>query len=142
VKAPREPQWCSRDFPGTMEAAADAETWLSSQSTALGLPSDARFAINLCVEELIINAVKHGRANQATISIWNDEDGLRLEFVDDGAPFDPTSAPVKHISGPNEDYEIGGFGTGLIQKFSRRISYRRAEGRNRLMLEFDGEQSH
>ena len=80
----------SRDFPGTIEAAAEAEAWLMSQSTALGLAADTEFAINLCLEELFINAVKHGRAHRATVSIWTESDGVRVEFVDDGGPFDPS----------------------------------------------------
>ena len=39
--------------------------------------------------------------------------------------------------GPETDFEIGGFGTGLVQKFSRRMTYHRADGANRLVLEFD-----
>ena len=68
-----------------------------------------------------------------------EPDGVIVEFADDGAPFDPTLAPAKRISGPTQDFEIGGYGTGLMQKFSRRMSYRRFEGMNRLVLEFDAD---
>lgn len=129
----------SRDFPGTVEAAADAEAWLSQETVALGLAGETTFAINLCVEELFLNAVKHGRANKATITLWTGPNGTRLEFVDDGQAFDPTVAPAKRLEGSGTDFEIGGFGTGLVQKFSRRMSYHRADGANRLILEFDGE---
>ena len=127
----------SRDFPGTLEAAADAEAWLAYETGALGLAGDTTFAINLCVEELFLNAVKHGRANRATITIWTEPDGARLEFVDDGRAFDPTAAPLKRLKEPGTDFEIGGFGVGLVQKFSRRMTYHRADGANRLVLEFD-----
>ena len=60
--------------------------------------------------------------------IWAESDGVRVEFVDDGAPFDPTIAPAKRINGRTDDFEIGGYGTGLVQKFSRRMSYRRSDG--------------
>ena len=127
----------SREFPGTVEAAAEAEEWIAGETGALGLAGDATFAINLCVEELFLNAVKHGRAKRATISIWTEPGGLRLEFVDDGRAFDPTVAPVKRLHGHGTDFEIGGFGTGLVRKFTRRMTYHRADGANRLILEFD-----
>ena len=127
----------SRVFPGTVEAAADAEAWLANETGALGLAGETSYAINLCVEELFLNAVKHGCANRATISIWAEPDGPRLEFVDDGRAFDPTVAPVKRLVGAGTDFEIGGFGSGLVQKFSRRMTYHRADGANRLVLEFD-----
>ena len=38
---------------------------------------------------------------------------MRVEFVDDGEPFDPTGAPAKRISGPTADFQIGGYGAGL-----------------------------
>jgi anti-sigma regulatory factor (Ser/Thr protein kinase) len=127
----------SRDFPGTAAAAADAEAWLAHETAALGLAGDTTFAISLCVEELFLNAVKHGRANRAKISIWTEPDGARLEFVDDGRAFDPTAAPLKRPREPGSDFEIGGFGVGLVHKFSRRMTYRRGDGVNRLVLEFE-----
>ena len=127
---------CSREFPGTLEAASDAENWVVHEASALGLDDDAKFAINLCLEELFLNAVQHGRANRATISVCAEPDGVIVEFADDGEPFDPTRVPAKRINGRTADFEIGGYGAGLMRKFSRRMSYRRAEGMNRLLLEF------
>jgi anti-sigma regulatory factor (Ser/Thr protein kinase) len=135
------PRACSRDFPGTVEAASEAENWVSSQASALGLGEQAEFAIGLCLEELFLNAVKHGHANRACISVCAEPDGVIVEFADDGAPFDPTLAPAKRIRGPTDDFDIGGYGAGLMQKFSRRMSYRRFEGMNRLVLEFEAERN-
>src|SRR5580700_1721748 len=120
------PPFCSRDFPGTVEAASEAENWVARQASGLGLGADAEFAINLCLEELFLNAVQHGGANQATISVCAEPSGVTVEFVDDGEPFDPTTAPARRITSPTEDFKIGGYGTGLMQKFSRRMSYRRS----------------
>lgn len=128
---------CSRDFPGTVEAASDAENWVASQASALGLGEQAEFAIGVCLEELFLNAVQHGHANRASISVCAKDHGVTVEFADDGEAFDPTLAPAKRINAPSEDFEIGGYGAGLIKKFSRRMSYRRFDGMNRLVLEFD-----
>jgi anti-sigma regulatory factor (Ser/Thr protein kinase) len=132
---------CSRDFPGTVEAASEAENWVARQANGLGLGEDAEFAIGLCLEELFLNAVTHGHANRATISVCAESDGVTVEFADDGEAFDPTLAPAKRIKGPTEDFDIGGYGAGLMQRFSRRMSYRRFEGMNRLVLEFDADRS-
>ena len=128
---------CSRDFPGTVEAASDAENWVAGQASALGLGEETEFAIGLCVEELFLNAVTHGHASRAHISVCAESDGVILEFADDGAPFDPTLAPMKRIGGPRQDFQIGGYGAGLMRKFSRRMSHRHFEGMNRLVLEFN-----
>jgi anti-sigma regulatory factor (Ser/Thr protein kinase) len=131
------PRNCSREFPGTVEAAYEAETWVARQASDMGLGEEAEFAIGLCLEELFLNAVQHGHANRASISVCAEPHGVIVEFADDGQPFDPTLAPAKRINGPTHDFDIGGYGTGLMQKFSRRMSYRRSEGMNRLVLEFD-----
>jgi anti-sigma regulatory factor (Ser/Thr protein kinase) len=130
------PWSCSREFAGTLEAASEAEDWVARQAGALGISEHAEFAINLCLEELFLNAVQHGRANWASISVCAETDGVTVEFADDGAPFDPTLAAAKRINGPTADFDIGGYGTGLMQKFSRRMSYSRSHGMNRLVLEF------
>ena len=132
---------CTRDFPGTVEAASDAENWVAGQASALGLGQKAEFAINLCLEELFLNAVQHGHANRTSISVCAEADGVTVEFADDGEPFDPTLAPAKRINGPTDDFDIGGYGTGLMQKFSRSMSYRRFEGMNRLVLEFSADRN-
>jgi serine/threonine-protein kinase RsbW len=128
---------CTRDFPGTVDAAEEAEVWIVRQASVLGLGADAEFAINLCLEELFLNAVQHGRASRATISLCAAPDGVTVEFLDDGEPFDPTTAPVRRITSRTEDFQIGGYGAGLMRKFSRSMSYHRTEGMNRLVLEFD-----
>jgi serine/threonine-protein kinase RsbW len=131
------PPFCSRDFPGTVEAASEAENWIARQASAMGLGEEAEFAIGLCLEEVFLNAVTHGHANRATISVCAEPNGIIVEFADDSAPFDPTLAPDKRINGPTQDFEIGGYGAGLMRRFSRRMSYRHFEGMNRLVLEFD-----
>jgi anti-sigma regulatory factor (Ser/Thr protein kinase) len=133
------PPFCSRDFPATVEAASEAENWIARQASDMGLGQEAEFAIGLCLEEVFLNAVTHGHANRATISVCVEPHAVIVEFADDGAPFDPTIATAKRINGPTQDFNIGGYGTGLMQRFSRRMSYRRFEGMNRLLLEFDAE---
>jgi serine/threonine-protein kinase RsbW len=135
------PRNCSREFPGTVEAASEAENWVVRQASDMGLGEEAEFAIGLCLEELFLNAVQHGHANHASISVCAEPHGVIVEFADDGEPFDPTLAPAKRINGPTHDFDIGGYGTGLMQKFSRRMSYRRSEGMNHLLLEFDADRT-
>jgi anti-sigma regulatory factor (Ser/Thr protein kinase) len=122
----------ARDFPGTLEAAAEAEAWAAAQCARLALSADAAFALSLCLEELFVNAVRHGGAHEIRLALSRDE----LEFRDDGAAFDPTQAAPKRLQGPSADFEIGGFGVGLVQKYARRLFYQRADGWNIVRLAF------
>ena len=127
----------SREFSGTLEAAIEAEGWLVAACEGLRLPSETAFAISLCVEELFLNAVQHGRASAVTVALDAAADGPCVEIGDDGVPFNPVVAPAKRIEQRCDDFEIGGYGTGLLQRFARRMSYRRESGRNLVALEFD-----
>ena len=119
----------SRAFPGTMEAAMEAEAWAGAQAERCALKPAAAYALSLCVEELFVNAVKHGRAREIRLALT----GEGLEFRDDGEAFDPTRAAPKRLNG-RLDFEIGGFGVGLLHKFTERIGYAREAGWNVVRL--------
>ena len=97
-----------REFPGTVAVRSDAEAWLTREFRALGLASDAEFAIGLCLEELFINAVRHGQANRASFPSSRNLDGVRLEFVRRRRPFDPSRRPPCASTDRPDDFEIGG----------------------------------
>jgi anti-sigma regulatory factor (Ser/Thr protein kinase) len=124
----------ARAFPGTLDAAVQAEAWAAEQCERLALAADASFALSLCLEELFVNAVRHGGAQEIRLALTRDG----LEFRDDGAAFDPTQAPGKRLEGPSPDFEIGGFGVGLLQKFADRLGYERAGGWNVVRLALPG----
>jgi anti-sigma regulatory factor (Ser/Thr protein kinase) len=116
-------------FPGALEAAAQAEAWAAGEAERRALGRDAAFALTLCVEELFVNAVTHGRAREIRLTLTDDG----LEFRDDGAAFDPTAVAPKRLTA-DEDFEIGGFGVGLLQKFSQSLGYAREAGWNVVTL--------
>ena len=132
-------QVIARKFPANLEAVGDAEAWISNEARRLGLSCRAEFAINLCVEELFVNAVLHGGAREASLTIERGHGPAKVEFVDDGASFDPTNAPSHRIDGPTEEFQIGGYGAGLVRVFAREMRYRRVSGRNIVTLLFDPE---
>jgi serine/threonine-protein kinase RsbW len=119
-------------FAGTLEAAMEAETWAADQAKRLDLSERATFAMTLCLEELFVNAVTHGAAREVRIAVTDET----LEFRDNGAAFDPSRAPHKRLQGQTLDFEIGGFGTGLLRKFADRLSYRREGDWNVVRLAF------
>ena len=90
--------------------------------------------MTLCLEELFVNAVRHGRAREIRVELSREG----LEFRDDGAAFDPTRAAPGDASTPTPDFEVGGFGVGLIQRFADRLAYAREAGWNVVTLAFAG----
>ena len=52
------------------------------------LDESMSIALYRIVQEALTNVAKHASANRVTVSLSEDEDGVRLEIVDDGAGFD------------------------------------------------------
>ena len=123
-----------RVFPGTLEAAVEAEAWATDECDRRALRPEAAYAVTLCLEELFVNAVRHGRAREIRVELTPEG----LEFRDDGAAFDPTRAAPERRVDPDEHFEVGGFGVGLIQRFADRLAYSREAGWNVVTLAFAG----
>ena len=133
-----QPPSCSRDFPGDSEAASEAENWVAHQTSAMGLGEEAEFAIGLCLEEIFPQRCHSMATPTARPSPYAPSPTASSSSSRTMANRSIRLSPQLNAStGRPHDFDIGGYGTGLMQKFSRRMSYRRSEGMNRLVLEFD-----
>jgi len=73
------------------------------------LDEDVRTLIFRAVRELLVNVVKHARADTARVSLLREGDSIRAEVADDGIGFD-ASQPVT----PN--HLTGGFGLFSVRE--------------------------
>jgi anti-sigma regulatory factor (Ser/Thr protein kinase) len=96
------------------------------------LDAEAQFDLNLALEELFVNAVRHGgcegmeKAVQVRLERADNE--VRVEFRDRGAHFDPTTAPPPDLS------RIGGLGIHLARGLMRDFRYQRSGDWNRITM--------
>jgi len=92
----------------------------------------------LCVEELSLNTLTHGRQNGMTgfqVKITPGSEGVFLELWDNGDAFDPTQeAPTPDLQSGIEDRPIGGLGIFLVKEMVDSFDYRREDGWNHLQL--------
>lgn len=108
--------------------AAEAERFCRSHA----LSAEVQFDIDLALEELFINAVRHGgcegmeKAVQVRLEAGAHE--IRLEFRDRGKPFDPTTAPPPDLS------RIGGLGIHLVRGLMQDFRYERLPDWNRITM--------
>jgi serine/threonine-protein kinase RsbW len=102
------------------------------------LGGDVEFQLNLVLEELFTNAIRHGGceglAEAVRVQFETLPDGVAIEFADRGLPFDPTEAPVPDVDGPLETRQIGGLGIHLVRQIVRELRYERVDGWNRLTM--------
>ena len=108
--------------------AAEAERFCRQCS----LGEEVQFDLNLVLEELFINAVRHGGCEgmekAVRVRIEAGEDELRVDFRDRGIAFDPTTAPQPDLS------RIGGLGIHLVRELMRDFHYQRTSEWNRITM--------
>jgi serine/threonine-protein kinase RsbW len=103
------------------------------------LGEDVEFDLNLVLEELFVNAIRHGGCEgleeAARVRLQFNGGGVLLEFSDPGTPFDPTGAPAPDFDVAPEDRRAGGLGIHLVRELMRDLRYRREGGRNHLSMQ-------
>ena len=134
-------------FPATIDGVVAAATWLHTVAGAEGLPDKTVFALEVCLEEVFTNVIRHGGPGPATagdeelpltVSLGLEIDGndIALVIEDDGRPFDVSQAPAKPIRKPLEEVMPGGLGMQLIRSFSSELLYEALPGGNRVTVKF------
>lgn len=100
--------------------------------------TDAVFAANLALEELVTNIVKYGYDDTDEHEIAIDLDikngVLHLSISDDGHPFNPFDQPEPDTTRPAEEREIGGLGIHFVRNMLDTHAYERRDGRNVVTL--------
>jgi len=147
--APKEPLQGSwhRLFRGHMLEIPCAASWIESIAADLDLADSKSFAMQVCLEELMSNIVRHGQVRSASkpmqmdpliISITVDgfADRTVVTVEDNGRPFNIVQAPAKWIDRPLEQLQPGGLGIHLIKSFASNLKYNRTEKGNRVVVEF------
>lgn len=103
-----------------------------------GLPDETRYHLSVALEELVVNAIKHGacqpRDGAIRLAMRMESGEVRMTFCDTGVPFDPLQAPPPDLTQKPLDRPIGGLGIHLVRCLIPGIRYERRDSRNYLYL--------
>jgi len=112
---------------------------LQGELMGAGVLCEAIHELRLIAEELISNALSHGRPDErevvAEVGYRLFSDRIALRFEDDGQAFDPLAQNLPDVDRPIAEREIGGLGVLLMLELGRAHRYAREGGRNRLDLD-------
>jgi len=99
---------------------------------AHGVPHRAAYAVNLAIDELVVNVMRYAYVDDDThvIDIELTIEALQviLRITDDGRPFDPRRGPALDLHA--EDREAGGLGLILVLDMVDGLTYRRMDEKN------------
>ena len=105
---------------------------------AHALPADVRRSLNVALDELLANALSHGRTGRdpcsVTVEVKLDEERVTVILTDDGTPFDPFGRDAPDTTLSVEERPIGGLGLHLVGQLMDQVSYERREGHNVVVL--------
>ena len=106
--------------------------------TGCALDDAAEFELNLVLEELFVNSLRHGGCEGmrdcAQVRMRCAANGVEVEYRDRGRPFDPTSAPNVNIHAPLAERSDGGMGIHLVRGIMRELRYEREGEWNRVTM--------
>ena len=114
---------------------AEEVAWFCEEND---LDSEVEFDLNLAMEELFTNALRHGGCDgmkQAVrIQLERVENRVEAQFSDRGGEFDPTTVPPPKLELPLADRTLGGLGLHLVRRAMGDLTYRRTEGWNHVTM--------
>lgn len=115
--------------------------WIEYLAAQYAIPASVQYAMNLCLEEVVSNIIRHGYANKPGHPIVaryaTAQDGSYLIVIDDEAPaFDPVTSEETPVNEIPNGARAGGLGLRLVRSFANNLSYERTASGNRLSIGF------
>lgn len=123
----------SKTLPIAIASVEDGRAALVSYLEPLALGADVLNRIEVVLEELISNVVRHsGHASHVALTAHSGGDGVVLCVEDDGEAFNPLEAEAPKPFDSLADARLGGLGIPLIKKLSHSVVYERVGSLNRM----------
>jgi serine/threonine-protein kinase RsbW len=102
------------------------------------LGEQIEFDLNLVLEELFMNSVLHGGCRglpqAACVRLRIAAEGVEVEYLDRGFPFNPFDAPQPDLTVPLMERQDGGLGVHLIRQIMRDVRYHRSADGNEIRM--------
>lgn len=124
-----------------IEELALVPPWIERLGADYGLSDETQFAMDLCLEEVLSNIIRHGYAGKPnrsiTVRFSSAPDKSSVLVVDDEAPlFNPLTAEEIPIEEAVSGTRVGGLGIRLLRSFASQLNYEATPGGNRLRMGF------
>ncbi|HEY6572295.1 MAG TPA: ATP-binding protein [Candidatus Eisenbacteria bacterium] len=120
-----------RRFPRDIAALPEIFDFAHEFAAESGVAAEPGHALDLVLEELFTNLVRHNRDGRHDIEVGLERrDGaIQLTLRDfDVTPFDPTTVPSPDLTLPLEEQTRGGRGIHLVRQLAREFRYGHRDG--------------
>jgi sigma-B regulation protein RsbU (phosphoserine phosphatase) len=104
------------------------------------MPSDTLYALELSLEEILVNIVSYAydddESHEIHFKVDVDEDMIAMKSIDDGRTFNPLAAEKMATSNPLVERGEGGLGINFVRQMRDMMEYQRKDDRNVLRIWF------
>ena len=102
------------------------------------LQSKLIYAVNLILEEILMNIIKYGyddeESHEIEVQIEVEQEEVALTVIDDGKEFNPLTIPRPDHSKSAMDRLEEGLGLQFVRHMRNAMEYRREENKNMLKI--------
>ncbi|MGD0906774.1 MAG: ATP-binding protein [Candidatus Acidiferrales bacterium] len=115
--------------------------WIEQLGAEHAISASTQFAMNLCLEEVLSNIIRHGYGNNGdrviSVRYAPSQNNSVLLVIDDEAPhFNPLAAEETPVEETLDGTRIGGLGIRLVRGFAESLKYEPTAAGNRLIIGF------
>jgi len=125
-------------FPARLDSLQRVREFLGSFCKESGLDRDNCLRLNLILEELFTNCVRHGHRGDCNAPVWvmlgGDRGAVSIAFEDTAPPFNPFASADAPLATTLESRSVGGLGLLLAKGMAASRDYAYVFGRNCVRL--------
>lgn len=125
-------------LPNSLAALAQLHAVVGQFCRRRAIHPDTEFKIDLALEEVFTNIVRHGyddgRPHEIVVRLHGNRERIRIHIEDDGRHFNPLLAPAVDLDAALAERRIGGLGIHLVRRLMDQVRYRRQADGNQLTL--------
>lgn len=126
-------------FPSRLESWKAARAFIEGFCDGAGIERNPCLKLNLVIEELFLNTVKHGHRGGSDAPVWITLSArageVSLTYEDRSPPFNPFAANTREmLEALSETRREGGLGVILAHGLTSAAEYAYLFGRNRIRL--------
>lgn len=118
----------------TETAVASVTDFVEDILTQNDIPFKTIAQVNVAIDEIFSNIVLYSGADSVTVTCLLEENEIKIEFLDNGKPYDPTKNEDPDITLSSEERKIGGLGIFMVKKTMDDVSYVHKDNKNILTI--------
>jgi serine/threonine-protein kinase RsbW len=122
---------------GTLDDLPRILEFVETACEDCGVTSEARFDVQLAVEEACANVIEHaygGSGGPFSLELSANGADLVITLTDEGTTFDPDAITTPNLDIPLEERRIGGLGLHLMKKLMDEVRFSFTRDGNQLRM--------